>query len=150
ATTGVFSSGSAIVDARLVEDDGLRAVGLARLDVDAAGKPLSGFSSQPSITGTGRTVAFAHTEDRLEGPPTQVVVVDRAPAGNGPFWPPAGAAAPPEALAVTIASRNNFGAEGNGDQPALSVDGRYIAFVTSAANMHNGVDDNSGTGPCTP
>src|SRR6266542_6350134 len=42
-----------------------------------------------------------------------------------------------------------LGEPGNSDDPALSVDGRYIAFATTAANMHNGVDDNSGLGPCT-
>jgi hypothetical protein len=142
STAGIFSYGAAILDVRLVEDDGFRAVDLARLDVDAAGKPLSGYSGPPSITGTGRKVAFAHTPDG--GPATQAVVVDRDPDGDGTFWP-----APGELPDVTIASRNNLGQEGNGDQPALSVDGRYVAFVTSAANMHNGVDDNSGSGPCS-
>jgi len=135
--------GTAILDARLVEDDGLQAVDLTRLDVDRGGTPLPGSSGPPSITGNGRKVAFRHSDDGFTN--VQAVVVDRDPDGNGTFSPPVGS----EALDVTIASRNNLGEPGNSDDPALSVDGRYIAFATTAANMHNGVDDNSGLGPCT-
>jgi hypothetical protein len=137
--------GTAIVDTRLVQNDGLQAVEHTRLDVDGQGAPLPGSSAAPTITGTGRQVAFEHYQDAVP----QIRVVDRDPDGNGVFWPPTGSGAPPEALDVTVASRNNLGEPGNGFRPALSVDGRYIAFSTAAPNMHNGVDDDSGSGPCT-
>jgi hypothetical protein len=141
--------GTAVLSARLIDRDGFQAVDPARLDVDAAGAPLPGFSGPPSISGDGREVAFAHTQDQFGRPPTQALVVDRDPDRNGTFGP-ATPGAPAQPFAVTVASRNNAGGDGNGDQPALSADGRYVAFSTSAANMHNGVDDDSGTGPCVP
>ncbi|HEV7203746.1 MAG TPA: choice-of-anchor D domain-containing protein [Jatrophihabitans sp.] len=39
-----------------------------------------------------------------------------------------------------VGSRNNSGIDDTGFSPALSGDGRYLAFVTGAPNMHNGVD----------
>jgi hypothetical protein len=136
---GSQTFGSAIVDARIVRVDGLGVDDHARLDVDALGQPLPGFNSSPAITGNGSKVAFEHSQSSA----TEIQVVDRDVDGNGVFWP-----SPGIVLGVTVASRNIRGELGNGFNPALSADGRYIAFSTSAADMHNGVDDNSGAGPC--
>ncbi|GGS37487.1 choice-of-anchor D domain-containing protein [Actinokineospora fastidiosa] len=40
----------------------------------------------------------------------------------------------------SIVSRNNAGELRNGARPALSADGRYLAFVTDSLDMHDGID----------
>jgi hypothetical protein len=46
----------------------------------------------------------------------------------------------------TIASRDNNGNLINGERPALSSDGRYLAFVTDALGAHDGADGPANTG----
>jgi len=48
----------------------------------------------------------------------------------------------------TVVSRNNAFGTVNGAQPALSADGRYVAFVTDALLAHDGVDRGKVTFNC--
>jgi hypothetical protein len=48
----------------------------------------------------------------------------------------------------TVVSRNNAFGTVNGAQPALSADGRYVAFVTDAFAAHDGVDRGKVTFNC--
>jgi Tol biopolymer transport system component len=89
--------------------------------------PLVGQANGPStacdISGDGRYVAFDSTATNLVGGDTNgvsdVFVRDRV------------------AGVTTRASASTGGAEGNGAsrEPALSADGRYVAFVTDATNL---------------
>jgi hypothetical protein len=95
----------------------------SRVNVGSDGRPLPGVPAEPAVSGDGRTVAFVETT--LSGQP-QVIAVDRDP------------------VRVTVVSRATDGKDGEGDSPALSADGRYLAFTTNAANMANGVDTGRG------
>jgi hypothetical protein len=93
--------------------------------------PGGGFSGQagrPSISGTGRSVAYEHRLG-LSGP-VATVVVARDPADGVP-------------VSASIASRDTDGQAREGRTPALSADGRYLAFVSAADKMHT---DAQGTG----
>ncbi|HET9140162.1 choice-of-anchor D domain-containing protein [Actinophytocola sp.] len=48
-----------------------------------------------------------------------------------------------------IVSRDNDNGLATGQEPAVSADGRYVAFVTDALNMHDGVDRPLGTNNST-
>ena len=89
----------------------------------------SGRSGHPVISGTGRLIAY---EDFLPGTEsTEILVVDRDPAGTGVLGPAGGASA-----TATIASRDANGDPQQGSAPALSRDGRYLAFQSSADGLH--------------
>ncbi|MGH3938750.1 MAG: choice-of-anchor D domain-containing protein [Pseudonocardiaceae bacterium] len=95
-----------------------------RLDVDQAGAPLTfprGYKSAPTLSGNGRLAAFTSP-----GAGTQVV--------RTVTWEPDQV---PRSEVVSIDTSGNqvFGAD-----PALSANGRYLAFTTSARSTHNGVD----------
>ncbi|MGW5050219.1 choice-of-anchor D domain-containing protein [Actinokineospora sp. NPDC004072] len=47
-----------------------------------------------------------------------------------------------------IVSLDNAGQQRNGARPALSADGRYLAFVTDSLNMHDGIDWGAGDSSC--
>jgi hypothetical protein len=115
-----------------------------RLDLGENGAPLSPLFGPTSfdvqgvesvaISGDGRRVAFDYSQTNAPDP--LVYVVDRDPNGNGVFGPANG-----EPVTSTIVSRDKTGKTVSGVAPALSADGRYVAFDTDAANVHNGVDD---------
>jgi hypothetical protein len=116
-----------------VED--LRTGNKIRLDVDTKGKPLAGNPALPTISGDGQEVAWQ------QQPPDEVQ--------------------PSQVMAVTtglpnteiVASMTTAGTTGEGQEPWLSTDGRYIAFDTNAANMSNGIDTtrpSSGDGSPAP
>ncbi|MGH3903020.1 MAG: choice-of-anchor D domain-containing protein [Pseudonocardiaceae bacterium] len=99
-----------------------------RLDVDENGTPLSlppGFKAAPTLSGDGRLVAFT-----APGAGSQVVRTVAWEAGQGPR--------------SEVISTDSAGTPVHGREPALSANGRYLAFTTSARNTHNGVD-----GPAT-
>ena len=93
---------------------------LTRLDVGADGSAVGDDAADPAVSANGRTVAFVAV-DRPTGR-TDVVVLDRDPHGDGVLGP---------AAYQRIA-------EGAG--PALSADGRYLAFHSAAPSLHNGLD----------
>lgn len=99
-----------------------------RLDVDENGTPLSlppGFKAAPTLSGDGRLVAFT-----APGAGSQVVRTVAWEAGQGPR--------------SEVISTDSAGRPVHGREPALSANGRYLAFTTSARGAHNGVD-----GPAT-
>ncbi|MGH4023540.1 MAG: choice-of-anchor D domain-containing protein [Pseudonocardiaceae bacterium] len=99
-----------------------------RLDVDENGAPLSlppGFKAAPSLSGDGRLAALT-----TPGAGSQVVRTTRWETGQGPR--------------SQVISTDGAGTPVNGRDPALSANGRYLAFTTSARGTHNGVD-----GPAT-
>lgn len=101
-----------------------------RLDVDADGRPLPGTANQATVSSDGRMVAFTIAEN---GPGNEnVMLVDRDPDRDGALGP-----GDDEPVRTTQASRT---ATGEADRPALSSDGRYLAFATAAQGMHNGTD----------
>lgn len=87
-----------------------------QVDVDAHGNPLPGTASYPALSGDGDMIAFAETTTD-----SRVIVVDRSTGTE------------------TVASLDNSGAPVDGTQPALSTDGRYLAFVTDAPNADDGI-----------
>jgi Tol biopolymer transport system component len=112
-----------------------------RLDLGENGAPLGSVVGSVtnnvesvSISGDGRRVAFG--DSATNAPDPLVYVVDRDPDGNGVFGPATG-----EAVRSAIVSRDKTGKTVGGVAPALSADGRYVAFDSDAANVHNGVDD---------
>ncbi|MGH3797794.1 MAG: choice-of-anchor D domain-containing protein [Pseudonocardiaceae bacterium] len=95
-----------------------------RLDVDENGNPLSlpsGFNAAPTVSGDGRLVAFT-----APGAGSQVVRTAAWETGQRPR--------------SDVVSTDITGKPVNGRDPALSANGRYLAFTTSARNTHNGVD----------
>ncbi|MPZ85051.1 MAG: choice-of-anchor D domain-containing protein [Actinophytocola sp.] len=103
-----------------------------RVDLDVDLSPVSEnhdvLTSHPAISGDGTELAFTAEAVNFEGPLRQpnvyVVRLD-------------GRAAPVDSV---IVSRDNTGALMNGSSPALSADGRFVAFVTDALGAHDGVD----------
>lgn len=112
-----------------------------RIDTDEAGKPLPDDSfGGTAISADGRIVAFTHFTDGDGLPLSEVYVEDRgAPSADGTFPGPA---------TTWIASRDAAGKRATGAEPALSADGRYLAYVTDANGVHNGWDRSTGTGSC--
>ena len=118
------------------------AVGTTRVSVSSGGGQANGFSFQPAISSDGRYVAFdSGASDLVESdtkscgtPPltyncSDVFVHDR------------------QTGATTRVSVSSAGAESDGDSylPAISSDGRYVAFYSEGANLvagdGNGADD---------
>ena len=102
------------------EDEGFAAI---RLDVDEDGRPLSlppDFDAAPALSGDGAQVVYT-----TPGAGSQVVRTVPWP-GQGPR--------------SQVVSRDTSGNPVHGTDPALSADGRYVAFATFARNVHNGVD----------
>jgi hypothetical protein len=98
--------------------------GATRLDVDGAGRPLEmpvGWDPDPTINGNGRQIAFC-----APGPNAHVVL--------GVRWEG------PEPPRSELISSDTKGAPVNGGDPALSANGRYIAFTSWSRTVHNGVD----------
>ncbi|TWD79383.1 WD40 repeat protein [Kribbella amoyensis] len=106
-----------------------------RVDVTPDGS-FSGVAAWPAVSGSGRLIAYEHSLQ--PGGPRVTVVVDRDPAGIGRLGP--GADAP---VSATVASRDTTDRPAEGTAPALSADGRYLAFQSSADGMH---PDAQGTG----
>lgn len=95
----------------------------ARISVNSAGEPGNGDSRHPALSGDGRYVAFQSAADNL-GPlrganHTQIYVHDR------------------QTGATETVSFGADGLPGNGDSthPALSADGRLVAFQSLASNL---------------
>ncbi|MDT4916844.1 MAG: hypothetical protein QOH89_1544, partial [Pseudonocardiales bacterium] len=100
-----------------------------RFDVDPSGAGFLGTTdgdfSPPAISDDGSRVAFAYRE-----PEGSFSVYVATQVGT--------------TITSRIESRNNRGAVSAGDQPALSGDGRYLAFQTSRAIESNAIDPPTG------
>ncbi|MFC6674097.1 TolB family protein [Marinobacterium aestuariivivens] len=96
-----------------------------RVSVNSAGVEGNNFSNVPAISADGRFVAFRSGASNLVAGDTNgtgdVFVHDRATG------------------ATSRVSVNSSGVEGNGDSardiPAISADGRFVAFVSGANNL---------------
>ena len=114
-----------------------------RISVGPGGIQSDDKSDRPSISATGRYVAFYSDATNLIAIDTNgmrdIFVHDRDPDENGVFDEGNGVA--------TLASVSSFGVRGNGDstRPSISADGRHVAFHTEASNLvdgdSNGFDD---------
>jgi Tol biopolymer transport system component len=102
-----------------------------RVSVSTGGGEADGFSSLPSISADGRYVAFHSSATNLVAGDTNgafdVFVRDRQ-AGT--------------TIRVSVSSAGLQG-DGNSDYPAISADGRYVAFRSLATNLVAG--DTNGT-----
>jgi Tol biopolymer transport system component len=104
---------------------------LGRVDTTAGGQPDAGDSLSPSISADGRFVAFA----------SRTGVACAGQSGCG-----AGHAARTTSIHVrdlqtNVTARVSTGAKGRspdgpGYHPAISADGRYVAFVSEASNLN--------------
>src|SRR6266851_4170348 len=114
--------------ARAAVGGGRRGPSLISLALD--GGEADGASFTPAISADGRYVAFASAASTLVSGDTNgtedVFVYDRV------------------AHTTERVSLSSAGEQGNGDSygPAISADGRYVAFTSSASNLTAG-DDNS-------
>ncbi|MDT4926260.1 MAG: hypothetical protein QOG01_3973 [Pseudonocardiales bacterium] len=118
--------GSAVIETDLVSGNSFR------LDIINGDEPLGNAGGQfdpPAVSDDGNRVAFAFAAPNDAF--SLVYVVTRT------------ASAPQ----TVIASRDNRGNPAAGAVPALSGDGRYLAFQTSQPNEHNGVEPRGGN--CT-
>jgi Tol biopolymer transport system component len=105
-------------------DSGGEGYRATRLDVDGAGAPLAmpgNWDPAPTINANGRQIAFC-----TPGPEEHVILAVR--------WEG------PDPLRSELVSSNTEGAPVNGAEPALSANGRYIAFTSWSRTVHNGVD----------
>ncbi|WP_133794742.1 choice-of-anchor D domain-containing protein [Actinokineospora alba] len=114
----------------------------SRLDLVADGSPVPGSVGEPTVSGNGRMVGFTWEDPQTSQP--DVLVVDRDPDGDGRL----SGAGNDEPFVLRIASRNVLGEPGGGLSPALSADGRYLAFATFGRSMHGGVDAPDSRGRC--
>ena len=100
-----------------------------RIDVTPTGG-YSGQAGHPSISGSGKLVAYEHQTG--VGGPVVTVVVNRDPTAAGRLGPAGGLP-----VSASIASRDVDGQAQEGRTPALSADGRYLAFQSPADKLHN-------------
>ena len=107
-----------------VRDTATGATTLVSRGTGAAGAGGDGFASEPAISADGRFVAFASTADNLstaDGPASDVFVRDTT------------------ANATILISRASgavgAGGDGASSAPAISADGRFVAFTSSAGNL---------------
>jgi Tol biopolymer transport system component len=116
--------------------------GTTRVSVATGGGQANGPSFQPAISSDGRYVAFYSEATNLVAGDTNgaddVFVRDRDTDGDGVF-DEAGAVS---TTRVSVGS----GGEGNGAgaDPAISADGRYVAFYSEASNLVS--SDTNGNG----
>ena len=104
-----------------------------RVSVDSAGNEGNADSSEPSISGDGRFVAFASNATNLvagdSNGVSDIFVHDRQTGAT---------------TRVSVDSAGNQSNAASWD-PSVSADGRYVAFVSSASNLvagdTNGVSD---------
>lgn len=116
---------------------------IVRVSVHSDGTQSNGNSGRPSISADGRFIAFGSDATNLIdidlNGRRDIFVHDRDPDANGIFDEGNGT--------TVLASRGTFGQRGDLDsrRPAISGDGRYVAFRTSATTLltldTNGVDD---------
>ncbi len=112
--------------------------GTARVSVATAGAQGNGSSGQNTgdlaLSADGRSVAFVSAASNLVAGDTNgvgdVFIRDRDPDGDGVFDEPGAVAT----VRVSVAS-DGAEASGGGAAPALSADGRWIAFASASADL---------------
>jgi Tol biopolymer transport system component len=102
--------------------------GAERVSVDSSGAELAAASARPALSSDGRFVAFVSLFPRLDGSSVGVVFVRDRRSGT--------------TERVNVA---RDGGDASSDEPAISADGRFVAFRSAAANLvardTNGVSD---------
>ncbi len=112
---------------------------ITRVSVSSGGVEANGASGAPSISADGRYVAFASTATNLVAADTNgvsdIFLRDRDTDADGVF-DEAGA------VSTTRISVGPGATQGTGPstQPAISADGRFVAFVSTAANLVPGAN----------
>ena len=95
-----------------------------RVSVDSKGKQANGLSLWPSVSGDGRFVAFQSVATNLVPGDTNgaqdVFVHDRLTGVT---------------TRASVASHSGRQADGASNGPAISADGRFVAFVSGASNL---------------
>ncbi len=97
-----------------------------RISVDSSGAQVNGISGDPSISGDGRYIAFDSTASNLVAVDTNGARdVFRHDTQTG---------------TTTMVSVDSSGGQGNNSSftPAISSDGRFIAFTSDASNLAAG------------
>jgi len=129
-----------------------------RVSVADNGSEGNSDSGRPSLSADGRLAVFASGASNLIGSDTNAVadvfVRDTCFGASGPCTP-----------GTTRVSLANDGSEANlaGTEPAISADGRFVTFASSADNLVGAGNDTNGafdvfvrdtcfgaSGPCTP
>src|SRR3989338_5649262 len=129
-----------------------------RVSVADNGSEGNSDSGRPSLSADGRLAVFASGASNLIGSDTNAVadvfVRDTCFGASGPCTP-----------GTTRVSLANDGSEANlaGTEPAISADGRFVTFASSADNLVGAGNDTKGgfdgfvrgtcfcaSGPCTP
>jgi len=104
-----------------------------RVDVDSAGRPGTGTSSYPSVSADGRYIAFSSdAPDLVEGDTNTCPAVWQQPGQCPDIF-----VHDRETGSTTRVSVSGQGDEANdrSDWPAVSADGRYVAFWSEASNL---------------
>ncbi len=99
---------------------------LRKVSLSSSQAPADGDSGEPDISGDGRFVAFSSTADNL---------TDSHPAGQRDVY-----VRDLQTDKTTLVSATPDGAPGDGasSAPAISPDGRYVSFSTTATNLVSG------------
>lgn len=123
---GAANPGKATPEEIYVDDDAAQSVRL--VSATAAGTPANGTSSAPSISGDGSTAAFVSTASNLVGGVGRGIENIYVETAGGP----------PTLVSVGV---GGSATDGNSYQPAISADGRFVVFTSTADNLVAG-DDN--------
>jgi Tol biopolymer transport system component len=126
AGIGGLSPGKAAAEEVYVDDDAAESVSLA--SAAAGGVPANGSSSEPSISGDGRTVAFMSTASNLVGGVAKGIQNIYVETAGGP----------PVLVSVGV---GGSATDGNSYQPAISANGDFVVFTSTADDLVAG-DDN--------
>lgn len=102
-----------------------------RVSVGTAGQEADAESFDPAISADGRVVAFASYATNLTG---------EATGGRANIF-----ARDPSSGKTTLVTGVVGGADGDSMRPRLSGDGRYVAFMSAAANLAAAPDENGAT-----
>jgi len=100
-----------------------RGAGVQKVSLSSSHTPADGDSAEPDISGDGRLVAFSSTADNL---------TDGHPAGQRDIY-----VRDLQTEKTTLVSATPSGQPGDGGSsaPAISPDGRYVSFSTTATNL---------------
>jgi Tol biopolymer transport system component len=124
--TGAPAGGGTAAEEVYVDDDATQSVRL--VSATAGGAPANGSSSSPSISADGSTVAFVSTASNLVGGVAkgiENIYVEQA--GGTP--------------ALVSIGVGGSATDGNSYQPAISADGEFVVFTSTADDLVAG-DDN--------
>jgi len=104
-----------------------RGAGLQMVSLSSTQAPADGDSGEPDISGNGRMVAFSSTADNL---------TDGHPAGQRDVY-----VRDLRTDQTTLVSATPDGKPGDGGSsaPAISPDGRFVSFSTTATNLVSGM-----------